>query len=329
VQIMFSIASSKMKARKFADLPPPPAGKTGWPWTVETPPLPPMRPAGQPWPRISIVTPSYNQGEFIEETIRSVVLQGYPDLEYIVIDGGSVDQSLEVIKKYEPWLNYWVSEKDNGQSHAINKGLSRSTGTIVNWLNSDDFLAPGGLRAIAQTFDESDERIGAIAGAGHKLDAARSISYSPLPEVINRETLLGWIYGGNFMQPACFFRRLAWERCGPIREDLQYCMDFAFWLEMSEAYRFKTIRTDIAFAQTHKEAKTTAQRKRMFAEIAVLLASQPDGFPIARRVAMDLADGKLVPDPGGREMLKMLLRKFSRKYGALYKHGESARLTNA
>ena len=87
-------------------------------------------------------TPSYNQGQFIEETIRSVLLQGYPDLEYIIIDGGSTDHSVEIIRKYEPWLTYWVSERDRGQSHAINKGFCRSTGVLLGWLNSDDVLLP-------------------------------------------------------------------------------------------------------------------------------------------------------------------------------------------
>src|SRR5262245_50300660 len=114
-----------MKCPAVAELPPPPSGKTGWPWTDETPPLPSTQPDGSPWPRISIVTPSYNQSEFIEETIRSVLLQGYPDLEYIIIDGGSTDQSLDIIRKYARWLAYWISEKDRGQSHAINKGFER------------------------------------------------------------------------------------------------------------------------------------------------------------------------------------------------------------
>src|SRR5262249_37792728 len=102
------------------DFPGAPLGKSGWPWTVEAPQVAPLRSDGSSWPRISIVTPSYNQGAFIEETIRSVLLQGYPNLEYMVIDGGSADQTIEIIRRYEKWLTHWVSEKDRGQSQAIN-----------------------------------------------------------------------------------------------------------------------------------------------------------------------------------------------------------------
>src|SRR5690242_14163903 len=123
-----------MRCPTLAKLPPPPPAKTGWPWTIDTSPLAPTRPDGSPWPRISIVTPSYNQGQFIEETIRSVLLQGYPDLEYFIIDGGSTDQSVEIIKQYEPWLTYWVSEKDSGQPHAISKGLAISSGDIFQFM---------------------------------------------------------------------------------------------------------------------------------------------------------------------------------------------------
>src|SRR5436309_815911 len=116
-----------MSSPALNELPPPPSGKTGWPWTEETAQIAKNMPDGSPWQPISIVTSSFNQGGFIEETIRSILLQGYPNLEYIIIDGGSTDQSVDVIKKYQPWLAYWVSERDRGQADAINKGLERCT----------------------------------------------------------------------------------------------------------------------------------------------------------------------------------------------------------
>ena len=115
-------------ALTLKDLPAPPEGKTGWPWTEQSEPLPDRMPDGFDWPRFSIVTPSYNQEQFIEETIRSVLLQGYPNLEYIIIDGESKDKSVEIIKKYEQYLTYWTSEPDRSQSHAINKGWQKCTG---------------------------------------------------------------------------------------------------------------------------------------------------------------------------------------------------------
>lgn len=106
----------------LAELPAPPVGRSGWPWTEETPPSEPGA-----WPRLTVVTPSFNQAHFLEATIRSVILQGYPDLEYIVMDGGSTDGSVEILRRYDPWISSWTSEPDRGQTHAINKGLLRAT----------------------------------------------------------------------------------------------------------------------------------------------------------------------------------------------------------
>src|ERR1700758_987177 len=119
-----------MRCPTLDELPPPPIDKDGWPWTDDSPQLPDATVDGKPWPLLSVITPAYNQGQFIEETIRSVLLQGYPNLEYIIIDGGSKDGTVEVIRKYERWLSYWVTEPDNGQSHAINKGFRRARGEI-------------------------------------------------------------------------------------------------------------------------------------------------------------------------------------------------------
>ncbi len=127
------------------DLPKPGNEEKGWPWTRGSGKLPAKMPDESPWPKITVVTPSYNQGQFLEETIRSVLLQGYPDLEYIVIDGGSSDNSVAIIKKYERWLTYWESQPDRGQCHAVNKGWAKAKPGIWAWLNSDDTYFPGTL----------------------------------------------------------------------------------------------------------------------------------------------------------------------------------------
>src|SRR5713226_256092 len=147
-----------MRCPTLIELSPPPPGKTGWPWTEESPQLPDTMPDGRPWPRISIVTPSYNQGQFIEETIRSVLLQGYPSAEYIVIDGGSRDASFKIIKRYEHYIDYWISEKDKGQSDALNRGFARATGEYLTWVNSDDILLPNALYLIAQSIRRAPDR---------------------------------------------------------------------------------------------------------------------------------------------------------------------------
>src|SRR5678816_3341009 len=159
-----------MNVYSIDDLPRPGPGRSGWPWTEAPPPLPPTGPNGQPWPRISIVTPSFNQAQYLEETIRSVLLQGYPNLEYFVYDGGSTDGSVEILRRYEPFLQGWVSERDKGQSDAINKGFARCTGEVVNWLCSDDILLPGALLHVGQAFVERRDIDVVAAAATYHFD---------------------------------------------------------------------------------------------------------------------------------------------------------------
>ena len=145
-----------MGCYRLADLPPPASSATGWPWTEEAPELPGAMADCRPWPRITVVTPSYNQAAFLEETVRSVLLQGYPNLEYLVLDGGSTDGSVAILERYSPWIDWWTSERDAGQSDAIQRGLDRATGEIFNWINSDDALLPGGLGTVARCWGEAD-----------------------------------------------------------------------------------------------------------------------------------------------------------------------------
>lgn len=221
------------------------------------------------WPKISVITPSFNQGRFIEETIRSVLLQNYPNLEYIIVDGGSTDNTLEIIKKYESRISWWVSEKDNGQADAINKGIKKSTGQIVNWLNSDDYLLPRALYHIGNYSWEKS--IGALVGRGYKINLQKEIIYAPYPQRLGYKAFIHWMQENNFMQPACFFSRESWNQCGPLDEDLNFCMDVDLWLKIARKYDFRHLDEDIAFAYTHEGAKTTAESFNCRLETAFLI----------------------------------------------------------
>jgi glycosyltransferase involved in cell wall biosynthesis len=262
-----------MRCPTLNELPPPPEGKTGWPWTEESEQLPDtmpdpsteLRAGGEPWPRISIVTPSYNQGQFIEETIRSVLLQGYPDLEYIIIDGGSDDGSVEIIRKYEPWLAYWVSEPDRGQSHAINKGFRQASGQIYNWINSDDFLLRGAVCHIVNLYQQVPTAV-AWVGACHRLDSEGQILNTVVPKNLDQESIADWGHRGFFYQPACFFSAEAWHQAGTLDEDLYIAMDLDLWLRLSVLGEFAKTSRVLSAATIHEEAKTRISRADMYAE---------------------------------------------------------------
>jgi len=227
-----------MPSLTLSDLPPPPPGKTGWPWTAGTPPLPDTQSDGAPWPRISIVTPSYNQGQFIEETIRSVLLQGYPNLEYIIIDGGSTDESAEIIRRYARHLAYWVSEKDRGQSHAINKGMARATGHIRAYLNSDDVYLEGALDRVANhaighpNADLIHGRCRISNEHGDKI-GERVGSITAFHEIVDLWDV--WWKQRNFVQPEVFWTSRIADKVGPFREDLYWVMDYEYWLRILHA----------------------------------------------------------------------------------------------
>lgn len=210
------------------NLPPPPAGRTGWPWTEAPPPLPPAAPGGGAWPRISIVVPSFNQGRYIEETIRSVLLQGYPDFELIIMDGGSTDESVEVIRKYEPWLSSWVSEPDEGQSDAINKGFARISGEVFNWLCSDDLLVPGAFEKVGEAF--LDKTCGVFSGA-----CLCQYDDEPQRNEVRPPAGADWQevpYTRGIWQASTFWRPELVRRRELVRRDLHFVMDRELWCHL-------------------------------------------------------------------------------------------------
>jgi glycosyltransferase involved in cell wall biosynthesis len=242
------------------DLPLPPDGKTGWPWTEQTEPLSETAPDGRRWPKISIVTPSYNQGKFLEECIRSVLLQGYPDLEYIIIDGGSTDETIEIIKKYEPWLAYWESEPDRGQSHAINKGLLKSTGRLFNWHNSDDVLTPHSLATMASAMVRYPQA-GYVHGYRVLIDdksviqpgnePVKSDKISFRPDLTTAISILQPGY-----QPGCLMDRQLAVEVGMVDEELHYIMDVDIMLRIAMVRPPVYLSFPAVYVRVHPDMKS-------------------------------------------------------------------------
>ena len=221
-------------------------------------------PDGRPWPRMSIVTPSYNQGQFIEETIRSVLLQSYPDLEYIVIDGGSTDESVEIIKKYVEWLAFWVSEPDRGQSDAINKGLTISKGDFLAYLNSDDAYRPGAFQVVAQHFN-ADPRLILLYGDSHTMNQYGRTTQTPRSRDFD---LLDLLYANYIPQTSTFFRREVLSSVGLFDVENHFGMDYDYWLRVAASYpdRIRYIPRLLAQCRMHPSTKMMASRREFIPE---------------------------------------------------------------
>ncbi len=264
------------------------------------------------YPKITIVTPSYNQGEFIEKTITSVLNQNYPDLEYIIIDGGSTDNSVEIIKKYAKYLTWWVSEKDRGQSHAINKGFERATGELLGWLNSDDYFLDGALIKLAKAYME-DVSVGVVRGRGLIHDKKGKKIYEPEFKDVTIDSLFEWCYGNDFMQPSTLFTKQAWDECGPLDETLHMAMDMDLWIKIRKKYEFRMVDAMISHALSHEDAKTTAFRNTMLVDTAIVI-NKHGGEMVARRMLEEMAD-KLTENQKYRDYFsRNIFLKLFRRY---------------
>lgn len=214
-------------------------------------------------PTISIVTPVLNGRRFLEQTIRSVIEQGYRNVEYFVQDGGSTDGTLEIIERYKCQLNAWVSEPDDGQSDAINRALLRTTGDILAWINADDFYEPNALAHVAEVFAENPDA-SAVAGATWLIypDNTRTLRR---PLDVSHAGLLNW--RRNWIaQPAVFFRRPAWQQVGPLDRSLHWAMDFDLWLRLLDVGPIVTTDRVLASFRQHPDAKCFTDQPRMRAE---------------------------------------------------------------
>jgi glycosyltransferase involved in cell wall biosynthesis len=214
------------------------------------------------WPRVSIITPSFNQEKFIEETIRSILLQDYPDLEYIIIDGGSKDGTVDVIRKYQSWISYWVSEKDAGQTAAINKGFKISTGEIIAWQNSDDTYEPGAIMNAVKFMVDHPET-GVVYSDCNLVDEnSRVISQLPSKKYTVQNCLLQHIVPNQ----TAFIRRGVWEAVGGVDNELHFAIEEDFWLKIGLISKLDQLPGIWANHRKYIGTKTVSQAPMFYRE---------------------------------------------------------------
>ncbi|MET4083626.1 glycosyltransferase involved in cell wall biosynthesis [Pedobacter sp. UYP30] len=225
----------------------PEVDKNGWPWNEETNPA--IYNEKINWPKITIITPSYNQSNFIEQTIRSVLLQNYPNLEYIIIDGGSTDHTKEILERYSPWISYWQSEKDGGQGNAINQGFSIASGDYYAWINSDDYYLPKTLKKVVEKFEHTQARF--VYGYAREF-LVKQNCFKKLNKTIR---LLDYTLRlPTLPQPSCFWANDIHQ---PIWEDLSCSLDYELWLRIVKGNKKTQIKEVLSVANIHDDAKTS------------------------------------------------------------------------
>jgi glycosyltransferase involved in cell wall biosynthesis len=226
-------------------------------------------------PLVSIITPSFNQAQYLEQTLHSVLEQDYPRIEYIVIDGASTDGSIDLIKKYENRLTYWVSEKDSGQAEAINKGLARATGEIVAWINSDDFYFPGAVASAVKAFD-AHPYVGLVYGDTVAVDENGETIHFPKYAQWSLEDLLTFNIIG---QPAVFMRRDVLSKAGFLDPSFHFLLDHQLWIRMASLAPMVYVPERWAAGRFHESAKNVAQAAK-FGEEAFRILDWAENDPL-------------------------------------------------
>ena len=215
-------------------------------------------------PKVSIVTPSFNQAPFLEQTLRSVLGQDYPNLEYIVIDGGSTDGSLEIIQRYADRLAYWQSQPDQGQTDAINQGFAHATGEILAWLNSDDLLLPGAVSAAVKALQEHPEAA-MVYGDALLINAqGKTIGKFPAAQTDLRKLRRGYVH---IPQQASFFRADLWRQVAPLDVSFYFAMDYDLWVRLAALAPLVYVPQLWAAFRLHGEAKSIAADDRCWPEM--------------------------------------------------------------
>jgi len=264
--------------------------------------------------KISIITPSFNQAKYIEETISSVLGQNYPNLEYIIIDGGSSDGSENIIKTFDKHLAYWISEKDKGQSDAINKGLKRATGDIVAWLNSDDLYLPCTLETVAKVFSDNPD-VGIVYGDVENIyiDGGRKL-------YVNKEfELINFLSHVSIHQPSVFWRRKAHDSVGYLDESLHYLMDYDLWMHLFLNYKSMKINQILSRFRIHNDSKTYKNPPELYLEYRKVFSrfinSIPEETYKHQLAALDLYDNSedknyTIAKPPHKKIIKTIYKNY-------------------
>jgi glycosyltransferase involved in cell wall biosynthesis len=275
------------------------------------------------YPKISIITPSYNQGLFLEETILSVIGQNYPNLEYIIIDGGSTDNSVEIIKKYEKHLFYWVSEKDHGQSNAINKGFAKATGDIMGWINSDDYYLPGCFYYAATKMNPDALEI--LTGNCFQFYHDKPKAWGT--DISKDHSKYDLCLFDYISQPSTFWTRKVWEKNGPLNENFHFVFDWELFIKAKKS-NANFIITDkyISGYRFHNAHKTGTGGKKRYDEIIAIFRIY-SGEPVAQ-LALKISK-TLQAIPATRKKIKTLfLTRFEeilirKRYHEIYNHDDN------
>lgn len=263
--------------------------------------------------KVSVVIPTLNQGKTLEHTLLSIINQDYHNYEIIVMDGGSDDGTMDIIHKYRDWIKHYQSERDGGQSQAINKGFTLATGEIYAWINSDDFYLPGAFAKVVEAFN-SNHNIDIIVGAGDILTKDCKFLKHISSMEMNRANLVEWHKDKWIMQQSCFWSSEIWEKSGGVDESLRLLMDFDLWLRFSALGKSLKLDEVLAIMRYYPEAKTVSLRSNVREEEAYVYAKNRELSQV-RRVVSEIVQKNRELENEVERYNKSMLRRIGKRLG--------------